>query len=87
MRTAELNSLKYSMMEELMSINNPDVLGKICAYIRQLKRAEKIKGSAQFKEELRADLKEALREVEDVKNGKSQFMSMNELYAELEETK
>ena len=62
-------------------------LYKICAYIRQLKRAEKIKGSAQFKEELRADLKEALREVEDVKNGKSQFMSMNELYAELEETK
>lgn len=49
---------------------------------RQKKQADKA-AKLRFKEELKADLTEALHELKDAKEGKTVLMTMEELYNEL----
>lgn len=85
MSTLELNNLKYTVIEELMTINNQESLSKIEKYIRQIKQALTDASREQFKQSLKNDLREAMQEVKDIKAGKVKALTMDDLYAELEE--
>ena len=85
MSTLELNNLKYTVIEELMTINNQESLSKIEKYIRQIKQALTDASREQFKLSLKNDLREAMQEVKDIKAGKVKALTMDDLYAELEE--
>lgn len=87
MSTLELNNLKYTVIEELMTIDNPESLFKIEKYIRKVKQALIDAGKEQFKQSLKKDLQEALQEVKDIEAGKVKALTMEDLYAELEDTK
>ncbi|WP_455673644.1 hypothetical protein [Phocaeicola sp.] len=52
MATMELNNLKYSLMEELMSIDNKETLNQIKTYFEQLKNKSQNESESMFKEEL-----------------------------------
>lgn len=82
MSTLELNNLKYTVIEELMSINNQESLSKIEKYIRRIKQALADAGKEQFKQSLKNDLQEALQEVKDIEAGKVKGLTMDEVYAE-----
>lgn len=82
MSTLELNNLKYTVIEELMSINNQESLSKIEKYIRRIKQALADASKEQFKQSLKNDLQEALQEVKDIEAGKVKGLTMDELYAE-----
>ena len=85
MSTLELNSLKYTVIEELMSIDNPESLSKIEKYVRKIKQTLTDAGKEQFKQTLKNDLQEAWQEMKDIKAGKAEPLTMEDLYAELEE--
>ena len=85
MSTLELNNLKYTVIEELMTINNQESLSKIEKYIRQIKQALTDASREQFKLSLKNDLREAMQEVKDIKAGMVKALTMDDLYAELEE--
>lgn len=56
--------------------------GFISILKRQKKQADKA-AKLRLKEELKADLTEALQELKDAKEGKTALLTMDELYAEL----
>lgn len=68
-----------------MTINNQESLSKIEKYIRQIKQALTDASREQFKLSLKNDLREAMQEVKDIKAGKVKALTMDDLYAELEE--
>lgn len=84
MSTLELNNLKYTVIEELMTINNQESLSKIEKYIRRIKQALTDAGKEQFKQSLKNDLREAMQEVKDIEAGRVKALTMDDLYAELE---
>ena len=85
MDTIELNSLKYNVIEELMSIDNIEILSKIGKYIRQVKKTVAEDEKEQFRQHLKEDLREALHEMHEMDEGRAKAYTMEELYAELEE--
>lgn len=87
MNTIELNSLKYNVIEELMSIDNKEILSKIGKYIKQVKETATENGKEQFKQQLKNDLREALHEMNEMNEGRAKAYTMEELYAELEDAK
>ena len=87
MDTLELNNLKYTVIEELMTIDNQESLSKIERYIRKIKQALSDTNKEQFKRSLKQDLREALQEVNDINRRKGQALTMDDLYTELEKEK
>lgn len=85
MDTIELNSLKYNVIEELMSIDNIEILSKIGKYIKRVKKTVAEDEKEQFRQRLKEDLREALHEMHEMDEGRAKAYTMEELYAKLEE--
>lgn len=85
MTTMELRS---SVLQDIASLlSNDEAMLKLQKYIRQLKselHSDQAEARIQFKKELKNDLRKALKEVQDVKEGKAQLGTMEDLYSELE---
>lgn len=84
MATMGLSTAMAHDISMLLSDDNTrhQLKGFISVLKRQKKQADKA-AKLRFKEELKADLTEALQELKDAKEGKTAFMTMDELYNDL----
>ena len=81
MTSMELNSLKYSLMEELMSIDSREVLNKIEEYIKRTKSKAIIEEDS---DKLILDnMKAAFKELKAIKSGKGKARPIEEVLNEL----
>ena len=75
--------LEYSIQQELRtSIGNTEVLSSVLDFIRKAARKS---NSESLKKALREECSEALKEMENVKAGKIEARTMEDLYKELGE--
>lgn len=79
--------LSSSMVRDItMLMSDATARPKPRRYIAKLKK-EKLQAEDEvklrFEEKLRADLKEAVKEIKEAKEGKTSFMTMDDLYSEL----
>ncbi len=81
--------VRASVLRDIASLfGNDSAMLRLQGYVRSLKREVALDKKACAKtythEELREDLREALQELKDVREGKIQPQTMQDLYMELE---